>query len=73
MEMTAKARELWQTVREDRTARRKALLGTAVVCGILAWLSVWLLLVVVYIAAATAVLLRSELLRSPAGDDEDWF
>ena len=73
MEMTAKARELWQTVREDRRARRKALLGTAVVCGVLAWLSVWLLLVLVYIAGATAVLLRSELLRSPAGDDEDWF
>ncbi len=71
--MTAKARELWQTVREDRRARRKALLGTAVVCGILAWWSLWLLLVVVYIAAATAVLLRSELLRSTPGDDEDWF
>ena len=71
--MTAKARELWQTVREDRTARRKALLVVAAVCGLLAWLSVWLLLVVVYMVAATAVLLRSELLRSDPGDEEDWF
>ncbi len=71
--MTAKARELWETVREDRRARRKALLVTAAVCGLLAWLSVWLLLVVVYMVAATAVLLRSELLRSAPSDEEDWF
>ena len=71
--MTAKARELWETVRDDRRARRKALLVTAVVCALLAWLSVWLLLVVVYMVAATAVLLRSELLRSAPGDEEDWF
>ena len=71
--MTAKARELWETVRDDRRARRKALLVTAVICALLAWLSVWLLLVVVYMVAATAVLLRSELLRSAPGDEEDWF
>ena len=71
--MTAKARELWETVRDDRRARRKALLVTAVFCALLAWLSVWLLLVVVYMVAATAVLLRSELLRSAPGDEEDWF
>jgi len=60
-------------VRDDRRARRKALLVTAVFCALLAWLSVWLLLVVVHMVAATAVLLRSELLLSAPGDEEDWF
>jgi len=71
--MTAKARELWETVREDRRARRKAVLITAAVVALLAWLSVWLLLVLVYLVAATAVLLRSELLRSAPSEEEDWF
>lgn len=72
--MTVKARVLWQTLGEDRRARRKAALVAGVLCGVLAWLSVWLLLVFAYVVLAAVVLLRSELLRPAAGDeDDDWF
>ena len=71
--MKAKARGLWEEIRTDRTAQGRAAIAAAVFVLVLAWLSVWLLLVLVYLVGATAVLLRSELLRPAPGDDDDWF
>lgn len=71
--MNAKARGLWDVIRTDRTAQGRAAIAAAIFVLVLAWLSVWLLLVLVYLVGATAVLLRSELLRPAPGDDDDWF
>ena len=68
-----KLRELWDALREDRRRRNRTLAAGAVLVALLAWWSIWLLLVLVYIAGATAFLLRSELLRSTPGEDDDWF
>jgi len=68
-----KACELWDVIRTDRTAQRRAAIAAAVFVVFLTWLSVWLLLVLVYLVGASAVLLRSELLRPAPGDDDDWF